>query len=350
MEAATHAAFSFDAVARHGALAHNHLMTEESIPCVPQRVPEEKQFITHDGTPLFYRYWPRADGGRPERAIVLFHRGHEHSGRLQHVVDELGLDDYAMFAWDARGHGCSPGARGDSPSFAASVKDVDSFIRHIAAEYAFPMHDIAVIAQSLGAVLVATWAHDYAPQVRCLVLATPAFKVKLYVPLARSALALKLKLAGNFFITSYVKAKFLTRDPARIRSYAEDPLVTRAISARILIGLYEAAERVVDDAQAIRLPVQLLISEKDWVVHRAPQDRFFERLGSAVKERHVLAGFLHDTLGERDRRVAIDKVREFLQRMFRSPLAAASLADAHRAGYTREEEVRLREPLRALSA
>ena len=31
---------------------------------------------------------------------------------------ELGLPEYAMFAWDARGHGRSPGPRGDSPSFA----------------------------------------------------------------------------------------------------------------------------------------------------------------------------------------------------------------------------------------
>ena len=36
-----------------------------------------------------------------------------------------------------------------------------------------------MLAQSVGAVLVATWAHDYAPQIRCLVLASPAFKVKL---------------------------------------------------------------------------------------------------------------------------------------------------------------------------
>ena len=313
------------------------------------RVAQEKEFVTHDGTALFYRHWPRADGAAAERAVVLFHRGHEHSGRLQHVVDELGLDDYAMFAWDARGHGRSPGARGDSPSFAASVKDVDTFVRHIAAEHGIASGNIAVIAQSVGAVLAATWAHDYAPDVRCLVLTTPAFKVKLYVPFARPGLALMHRLFGNFFITSYVKASFLTHDPERIRSYEADPLVTRAISARILLGLYDASERVVADAQAIRTPVQLLISDTDWVVHRVPQDRFFERLGSAVKERHLLPGFFHDTLGERDRRFALDKVRDFIERMFRAAPPAASLSQAHRTGYTRDEEVRMREPLPALS-
>jgi esterase/lipase len=195
--------------------------------------------------------------------------------------------------------------------------------------YAIAANQIAVIGQSVGAVLAATWAHDYAPQIRCLVLTAPAFQVKLYVPLARPGLTLMQRLFGNFFITSYVKAKFLTHDPERVRSYDEDPLVTRAISARVLLGLYDAADRVVADAEAIRLPLQLLISEKDWVVQRAPQDRFFDRLGSPVKERHLLPGFLHDTLGERDRKLAIDQIRAFIERMFReSPACRLAAAGA----------------------
>ena len=315
------------------------------------REPNEKQFTTHDGSSLFYRHWPRVSTGVADRALVLLHRGHEHSGRLQHVVDELGLEDFACFAWDARGHGRSPGERGDSPSFAASVKDVDSFIRHISAEYAIPMANIVVIAQSVGAVLAATWAHDYAPSIRGLVLTSPAFKVKLYVPLARAALALRYRLRGNFFILSYVKAKFLTHDPERIRSYETDPLITRAISARVLLGLYEAADRVVADAQAIHLPVQVLVSDSDWVVHRGPQETFFRRLGSTLKERHVMPGFFHDTLGELERKLAFDHIRSFIGRLFAADpaLPKQTLLEAHRAGYTRDEEMRLAAPLPLLS-
>jgi len=313
------------------------------------RKAEERRFTTHDGTELFYRYWPGSTAAPPERAIVLFHRGHEHSGRLQHVVDELGMPEYSMFAWDARGHGRSPGARGDSPAFADSVKDVDSFVRHVSAEYGVRIEDIAVIAQSVGAVLVTTWAHDYAPRVRCLVLAAPAFRVRLYVPFARAGLALLHRLRGNFFVNSYVKARFLTHDPERIRSYESDPLITRPISVRMLLALYDAADRVVADAQAIQSPVQLLISGSDWVVHTGPQHAFFERLGSAVKEKHVLPGFFHDTLGEKDRGRALEKAREFIARQFSQPAQPPSLLDAHRQGYTREEEARLARPIPLLS-
>jgi alpha-beta hydrolase superfamily lysophospholipase len=319
---------------------------------VAMRQAQEKHFITHDGSTLFYRHWP-AVAGASGRALVLLHRGHEHSGRLQHVVDELGLEDFTCFAWDARGHGRSPGARGDSPSFAASVKDVDVFVRHISAEYGIATRDIVVVAQSVGAVLAATWAHDYAPLIRGLVLTAPAFKIKLYVPLARPALALWYKLRGNFFITSYVKAKFLTHDAERIRSYETDPLITRDISARVLLGLYDASERVVDDAQAIRLPTLVLISDSDWVVHLKPQETFFQRLGSSLKERHVLPGFFHDTLGERAREQAFVPIRAFIARLFTAApeqwMPRQPLLDAHRAGYTHDEEQRLRAPMPLLS-
>lgn len=307
----------------------------------------ECSFATHDGVDLFYRHWRST---APRRGcVVMFHRGHEHSGRMGHLVDELDLPEFDVFAWDARGHGCSPGARGYSPSFATSVRDVQTFIDHIHATYGIAHEDMAVLAQSVGAVQVATWVHDYAPKVRCLVLASPAFKIKLYVPFARAGLRMMLALRGNFFVKSYVKSKFLTHDPARQHAYDADPLNARAISVNILLGLYEAAERVVADAQAITLPTQLLISGTDWVVHHGPQHEFFEQLGSTVKEKHVLEGFYHDTLGELNRKPAVDNVRAFILHRFAEPPQRVDLRQADRHGATFEESAELARPLSTLS-
>jgi alpha-beta hydrolase superfamily lysophospholipase len=301
-------------------------------------------FTTHDGVELLYRHWP-ASGVGPRKAVVMFHRGHEHGGRMAHLPAELDLPGYDFFAWDARGHGLSPGARGDSPSFATSVRDVQTFIEHIAATHAIAEQDMAVLAQSVGAVIISTWAHDYAPQIRCLVLASPAFKVKLYVPFARPGLKLLRAWRGNFFVNSYVKARFLSHDPERIRSFENDPLITRPISVNMLLGLYEAAGRVVADAQAIQIPTQLLISGADFVVHRKPQEQFFERLGSLRKEKHILPGFFHDTLGERDRAHALIRARRFILRSFEEPLNRPSLLDADRLGATCAEAEELAAPL-----
>jgi len=305
----------------------------------------EHRFTTFDGVELFYRHWPAQENS--QGAIVLFHRGHEHSGRMAHLVDELDLPAFDFYAWDARGHGHSPGARGHSPSFATSVRDVNDFVGEIARVHG--IENTAIIAQSVGAVLAATWLHDYAPRIRCAVLASPAFKVKLYVPLARPGLALMQKVRGNFVVKSYVKSKFLTHDAERIASFDTDSLITRDISVNILLELYEHAERVVADAQAITVPLQLLISGSDFVVHKEPQHEFFNHLGSTVKERHVLPGFFHDTLGERDRALAVSHIHRFVNARFAEAPVVVDLTQSHRSGPTRQEADELATPLSPLS-
>ena len=237
------------------------------------------------------------------------------------------------------------------------MRDVQAFVDHVVDHHGIAIEDIGVIAQSVGAVLIATWAHDYAPNIRCMVLASPAFKVKLYVPFARAGLALLHRLRGTFFVNSYVKARFLTHDPARIASYDADPLITRPIAVNILLGLYDTAERIVADANAIVVPTQLLVSGADWVVHHEPQHEFFnrlgstfyERLGATCKERHVLEGFYHDTLGEKARRVALERARGFVVRMFSAPLQRPDLRGADRAGFTKDEADALAAPLSPLT-
>lgn len=283
------------------------------------RLFQESTFATSDGESLYFRHWP-ATQGSGKKVIVLFHRGHEHSGRLQHIVDELIMPDTHFYAWDARGHGQSPGARGYSPSLARSVLDVDEFVRFVAKDALVSLEDIVVIAQSVGAVLVSTWVHDYAPKIRGMVLASPAFKVKLYVPFARTGLRLMQRVRGLFYVNSYVKGKFLTHDPERVTSFEQDKLITRAIAVNILLDLYKTAERIVSDSAAITLPTQLLISGDDFVVHAKPQKQFYAGLRSAIKEQHILPGFYHDTLGEKDRALAFDKMKTFIDRLYAAKL------------------------------
>src|SRR5215471_1958531 len=139
-------------------------------------------FTSWDGTELFYRSW--IPNRATDKALLLFHRGHEHSGRWQETVDSLDLGDVAVFAWDARGHGRSPGDRGAARNGYDVVRDVDAFARHISEEHEIALENTIVLAHSLAAVNVAAWVHDYAPSIRAMILATAAFHVRLYVPFA----------------------------------------------------------------------------------------------------------------------------------------------------------------------
>ena len=279
------------------------------------------------------------------KAVAIFHRGHEHSGRMTHVADGLADESLSYFVWDQRGHGRSDGERGDAPSIGRLIADVDEFVAHIEQRFGFDTRNLAVIAQSVGAVLVSAWLHDYAVRVRCAVLASPAFSVKLYVPFARAGLKALYSSRGNFFVNSYVKAHYLTHDKQRQASYDADSLITRAISVRILLGLYEAAQRVVSDAAAITTPMLLLISGDDWVVEHAPQHEFYNALGARVKRREILDGFYHDTLGESERERAFEIIREFVGERFSAPFSEVDCTHADEYGFSREEADRLATPL-----
>lgn len=316
------------------------------------RTEQHLSFQSHDGVALFYRHWSSTSHLQPmtsdtklttnpsllnqqeKRAIILFHRGHEHSGRILHLVNELNLPDFEFFAWDARGCGQSPGERGDAPNFAWMVRDAEHFFQHIQKMHQIKAENIAVVAQSVGAVIAATWVHDYVPNIRALILASPAFRVKLYVPFAVPGLRFMYNLRGNFFVNSYVKSRFLTHDEVRRESFNTDPLIARPISTKILVDLFDTSQRIVADAAAIHVPTQLLISGSDFVVRRKPQLTFFNNLSSTTKEQHILKGFYHDTLGEKDRHIAIDKAKIFIEKCFNSPIETPSLIGADKTGFT----------------
>ena len=302
----------------------------------------ERTMTTWDGLTLFYRAWlPPSPSGK---ALLLFHRGHEHSARWQGVVDALALDDVAIFAWDARGHGRSPGERGAAESLAALVQDVDAFVSHVTADHGIGREDMVVMAHSVGAVIVAAWVHDFAPPIRGLILATPAFRVKLYVPGAVLLLRLRQALLGPGFVRSYVKARLLTHDRAEAERYGRDEYIFRQIAVNMLLDLHDTSTRLLADAGAIHVPTLMLSAGADWVVSVRAQRRFFHGLSSRVKAMHAYPGFFHAIFHERERHRPIAEAGEFIRARFVERPEPPFLLDADVRGYTKAEYDRLRAP------
>jgi alpha-beta hydrolase superfamily lysophospholipase len=300
----------------------------------------EETFQTWDSAQLFYRAW--IPDGPTAKALLLFHRGHEHSGRWSEFVETLGLDDVAIFAWDARGHGRSAGERGAADNFGALVKDVDAFVRHVRDHHGFAMENMILLAHSVAGVTVSAWVHDYALPIRALILATPAFRVRLYVPFAIPSLRLKQKFLKPGYVKSYVKGKMLTHDPVEAAQYERDPLIFRQIAVNVLIGLHDAGTRLLADAGAIHVPTLMLSAGRDWVVSLKAQREFFNGLSSPAKRMHVFPAAYHALFHELERAQVTDRVRDFVQERFATPVAKTSLLDADKYGHTWEEYERLK--------
>ena len=155
--------------------------------------------------------------------------------------------------------------------------------------------------------------------------------------------------AGRF-CAGYVRGRWLTRDDAAARAYDDDPLVSPDIAVDLLLGLYDAATRLLADAGAIRTRTLVLTAGSDWVVRAGPQRRFVERLSSPVKEQIVYPGLRHGIFQERQRALPIEETRAFLERAFAGEPSAPALREADKSGYTKAEFDRLSAPLPLLSA
>src|SRR5678815_3246126 len=296
----------------------------------------ERNFTNWDGAELFYRAWiPNKD---TNKALLLFHRGHEHSGRWQETVDSLDLDDIAIFAWDARGHGRSAGDRGAARSLRDVIKDVDAFARHVSEKFGIPIENMVVLAHSLAAVTIAAWIHDYAPPIRAMILATAAFHAKLYVPFAIPA----LRILRPRFVKSYVKSKMLTHDREQAAHYDSDPLIFRQIAVNVLLDLHDTSKRLLADAGAIQTPTLMIGAGKDWVVSLEAQQKFFDRLSSTHKRFEIFPDAYHAIFHETNRRDVIGLVRDFVRDCFVKAASAPSLVNADKSGYTAHEHACLK--------
>jgi len=306
----------------------------------------EHTLTLEDGSELFYRAWIPREPTR--KSLVLFHRGHEHSGRLEDVVRELHLNDVAIFAWDARGHGRSNGPRGWAPGFSCTARDADEFMRHIYYTHGYRPEDAVVLGHSVGAVTVAEWVHDYAPRIRAMILVTPALRIRLYVPFATQALRLMNALfrKRRMFVSSYVKGHLLTHDEEQARRYDEDSLISKRIAVNVLLELGDTAKRLLADAGAIRMPALVLAGASDWVVDLGVEREFFERLGSPVKRMRVFDGMYHDILHEKGRRVVLNDIKVFVRGAFAREEIPLDAGDEES---TRDEYDRLRRPLPLIS-
>jgi alpha-beta hydrolase superfamily lysophospholipase len=302
---------------------------------------ERLQFSTDDGLSLHYKTW-NVQGAT--RALVLLHRGHEHADRWETVIPALTMPDTAIYAWEARGHGQSPGRRGHAAGFMEYVRDLDTFFRHLQKAHGLQPERTVVVAHSVGGVVAAAWVHDFAPRIAGLVLATPALEVNLIVPAALTGIRAMQMLKADATIKSYVRGSWLTRDLSAAAAYDADKLISKDISAKILVDLFDTAKRVISDAEVMDRPLLLFSAGADKVVKKHAIDALYTNYGCEQKTHLTLKGARHAIFHDLCRDEVCGAIKRFAERCitnFTPPRLEADLT--HPA--TNAEFAELKKPL-----
>jgi len=270
-------------------------------------------FDTFDGNKIFYRKW---NFEKDKKTLIIIHRGHEHSERLNILTQDEKFLKYNIFAYDLRGHGYTKIK--SSPNSMDYVRDLDSFVKHIKSEYQIKEEDIFIIANSIGGVILSAYVHDFAPNIAGIALLAPAFEIKLYIPFAKQLVTLLTKIKKDAKVMSYVKAKVLTHDIEEQNKYNSDKLINKEINAKLLIDLADMGKRLVEDSMAIELPTIIFSAEKDYVVKNSAEKRFFLNLSSKKRKFIELENFYHGIIFEKERQKVYKMLDDFIQDVFKN--------------------------------
>ena len=270
-------------------------------------------FNTFDGNKIFYRVW---NFEKNKKSLIIIHRGHEHSERLNNLAQNEKFLKYNIFAYDLRGHGYTEAKT--SPNAMDYVRDLASFVNHIKNEYQIKEEDIFIVANSIGGVILSAYVHDFAPNIAGMALLAPAFEIKLYIPFAKQLVTLLTKIKKDAKVMSYVKAKVLTHDVEEQNKYNNDKLINKEINAKLLIDLADMGKRLIEDSMAIELPTIIFSAEKDYVVKNSAQKKFFLNLSSKKREFIELKNFYHGIIFEKERQKVYKILDDFIQDVFRN--------------------------------
>ena len=265
---------------------------------------------TADGLTLFARRW--APDWRPTRLVVaLVHGVHEHSGRYAGLASDLMARGFAVWAVDLRGHGRSPGDRGQvAASFDEFVRDAEALLG--AASEAADGLPVVLLGHSMGGLVAARTVQERgADGLAGLVLSSPALAVD--APPLLSALAPHVaRWLPNAPVTRVDLSK-LSHDPTVERTYREDPLTTvQGVRARLGWEIVRATERVRERPEAFALPLYLLHGTADVVTDPAGTRWLAEHAPGDVTLR-LYDGLYHETLNEDDRDRVVADLADWLE-------------------------------------
>jgi acylglycerol lipase len=269
---------------------------------------EEMQWVSNDGLKLFAQKWePESEA----KAVISLVHGHgEHSGRYRHWAEKLNSAGYAVLASDLRGHGRSEGQRGDSPSFDHYADDITILLEKT--KELFTGKPVFLYGHSLGGLIVLFTLIQRHPQIKGAVVTSPVLQTAIVEQKAKMAAA---KILGSVFpkatLPSGLEQEALSRDPAVIEAYRNDPLVHDKGSLRMAKQMLMAMENVLERGTEIEVPLLLMHGTGDKITYAAGCEQLNKVMSGSCTLK-LYDDYYHELHNEPEKDEVFEYLREWL--------------------------------------
>lgn len=235
--------------------------------------------------------------GEIKTVLIFVHGLAEHSGRYMNLVNHFVPLGYALYGLDHVGHGKSTGHRAHLEHFTDYIEPLRDFMKMVHDQNPNVAH--FMIAHSMGSLIGATYLLDYQADFNGAVLSAPAIKIPDYVSTATIIFGRLLAAVLPKLGVVQLDSAHISRDPAVIEAYDNDPLVFRGkTTARFGSEWLKAVQRVTDEASRIRLPILVLQGSGDQIIVPSCGPTLYESVSSPDKELKIYNGFYHEVFNE----------------------------------------------------
>jgi alpha-beta hydrolase superfamily lysophospholipase len=273
----------------------------------------EATFQAARGIDLYYQSWQPDDRIRAILIIVPGVGGH--SGVYGHLVEQLVPKNYAIYSFDLRGNGRSPGQRGYIHSWAEFREDLRAFVQFIQRQ--FPDRPLFLMGHSLGAVVVLDYLLHFpaeAETVQGAIALAPALGKVGVSPLKAFLARMLSRVLPRFSLHTKIDPGTASRDPAVVAANIQDPLRHDWVSARLATEFFATVEWVQHHAAELNIPLLLLHGGADQVALPAGSRHFFQQVLLADKEYQEYPGAYHELQDDLEYLKVIADLEQWLEK------------------------------------
>ncbi|MCP4367167.1 MAG: alpha/beta hydrolase [Deltaproteobacteria bacterium] len=260
-------------------------------------------------TNIYYQYW--LPEGEPKALLLVVHGLAEHSGRYMNVVNFLVPSGYAVYGIDHVGHGKSNGGRVYVERFDDYTKTLKKYLDKIR-EW-LPEKPIFLIGHSMGGLISTAYMLEHQDELSGAVLSGPSVKVPDNISQATIFLGKLLSIIIPKAGIIQLDAEGISRDPAVVDEYVNDPLVYKGkITARLGAELLKVMQRVTGQASKIRLPIMIVQGSDDKLVDPSGARLLYDLVSSKDKTIKIYNGFYHEVFNEPEHEQVLNDVKTWI--------------------------------------
>lgn len=258
--------------------------------------------------PIYYQYWEPESA--PKALLLVVHGAGEHSARYQALAAYFTAHGYVVAALDHPGHGRSGGRYGHIDRFGDFGATLEIFQRRL--ETDFPGLPRILVGHSMGGLISSIYLLGHQQEFVGCVLSGAAIKTDIKPGLLQMLLVRCLSALAPRVGVLQLDARGVSRDPAVVTAYVNDPLVNHGkMTARMVSELFAAMDTVQAGAKNIHLPLLIMHGAEDSMASPEGSRYLYDNVSSKDRRLEIFPGLYHEIFNEPEHEAIFDDMRQW---------------------------------------